>query len=123
MNQIHLFYVLVNVTEEPFYRNTTRKGAKVLLATSASGTFLIRPSRTYFLVLTIKHDDKIYNFGIERTPNNKLRLNTEGNIKPPEFSTLLEFVTYFIKEPVTFENGDELTEIFLKTHLPPDSSK
>lgn len=112
----------VDVSEEPFYRDTTRKGAKQLLSKSGNGIFLIRPSRTYFLVLTVKNNNRIYNFGIERTSNNKLRLNTEGNIKPPEFSTLRDFVTYFINEPVTFENGDELTEIYLKTYLPHDSS-
>ncbi|XP_018562549.1 uncharacterized protein LOC108904458 [Anoplophora glabripennis] len=108
---------IFNLSEEPFYRNTDRKGAKQNLSRFENGAFLFRPSQTYFLVLTVKHNNKIYNFGIERSPNNKLRLNTEGTIKPPDFFTLREFVAYFTKEPITFENSEELVEIYLKPHL------
>ncbi|KAJ8933098.1 hypothetical protein NQ318_010679 [Aromia moschata] len=108
-----------NFNDEPFYRNTDRKGAKQLLRGLEDGAFLFRPSETFFLGLTIKHSNHFYNFGLEKAENNMIRLNADGEISP-EFGSLSEFVDYFINEPFTFEDRNNVVQIFLKPLLPPD---
>ncbi|CAG9822476.1 unnamed protein product [Phaedon cochleariae] len=111
---------IFNINNEPYFRNTDRKGAKSLLRTLEDGAFLFRPSRHYFLVLTIKTNNKFYNLGIERTKNDKIKLNSDTGSVPPEFSNLRDFVDHFTNEAVTFQVGNELLETYLKPVLPPD---
>ncbi|XP_056633036.1 uncharacterized protein LOC130442719 [Diorhabda sublineata] len=112
---------IFDINNEPFFRNIDRKGAKRLLANLTDGAFLFRPSEKYFLVLTIKFNGKFHNLGIERTVDNKIRLNADMKSISPEFGTMRAFVDYFTKEPVTFkENNGNLVEIFLNPVLPVD---
>uniref|UniRef100_A0A6P7GSD3 Uncharacterized protein LOC114340199 n=1 Tax=Diabrotica virgifera virgifera TaxID=50390 RepID=A0A6P7GSD3_DIAVI len=112
--------LIFNINHEPFYRNTDRKGAKQLLRNFTDGAFLFRPSEKYFLVLTIKYNKKFYNLGIERTANNKIRLNADMSSISPEFETLKAFVEYFTKEAVTFSDQGTILEIYLNPVLPAD---
>ncbi|CAG9833367.1 unnamed protein product [Diabrotica balteata] len=112
--------LIFNINHEPFYRNTDRKGAKQLLRNFTDGAFLFRPSEKYFLVLTIKYNKKFYNLGIERTVNNKIRLNADMSSISPEFETLKAFVEYFTKEAVTFSDQGTILEIYLNPVLPAD---
>ncbi|CAG9856341.1 unnamed protein product [Phyllotreta striolata] len=111
---------IFNINNERFYRNTDRKGAKQLLRALPSGSFLFRPSERYFLVLTLKAENRFYNLGIERTSTNKIRLNADASSVSPEFGTLRAFVDYFKKEPVTFTHGNGLVEVCLNPSLPAD---
>ncbi|EEZ98032.2 titin [Tribolium castaneum] len=109
-----------NINDEPFYRNTDRRGAKQLLQNLANGAFLIRPSRKYFLSLTLKHNGRYFNLGIEKGPNNKIRLNTENESMSPEFATLKDFVEYFSREQLTFQHQGRTVALLLKKILPPE---
>ncbi|KAJ8933096.1 hypothetical protein NQ318_010677 [Aromia moschata] len=111
------FHIL---NDEPFCRNTDRKRAMQLLRNLEDGAFLFRPSKTFFLGLTIKRCNKFYNFGLEEAENNMIRLNAGGETKYPEFASLSELVDYFIEEPIMFKEGNNVIKIFLKPLLPPD---
>ncbi|CAH1106045.1 unnamed protein product [Psylliodes chrysocephalus] len=108
---------IFNINNEKFYRNTDRKGAKKLLCNLEDGAFLFRPSRKYFLVLTLKKNGKYYNLGIERTNTNKIRLNSDSSSVSPEFGTLTAFVDYFKREALTFKEGGIVIQICLKSSL------
>ncbi|XP_023023988.2 uncharacterized protein [Leptinotarsa decemlineata] len=111
---------IFNISNEPYYRYTDRKGAKQLLRPLKNGAFLFRPSEKHFLVLTTKHNNKFYNFGIERSQAGKIRLTADYRSEVPEFSSLQEFVEYFSKEPLTFQEATSLAMIYLNPVLPED---
>ncbi|KAG5878729.1 hypothetical protein JTB14_000163 [Gonioctena quinquepunctata] len=108
----------IDISNESYYRYTDRKGAKQLLGNLAEGAFLFRPSDKYYLVLTTKHNKKCYNFGILKTEEGKIRLNAHQGSEPPEFNTMQEFADYFSREPLTFVEGESLTEMYLNPVLP-----
>lgn len=112
--------ISVNINDEPFYRNTDRKGAKQLLQDLEDGAFLFRPSENYYLTLSLKYENKYFNLGIDKGENNRIRLNTEDENLSPEFATLKEFVEHFTKEYLTFQHKDRILRVHLKPALTAD---
>lgn len=108
------FLVSANITKDPYYRNTTKNGAKQYLENLEDGAFVFIPSTSgkSFLVLTIKYAEKHYYMRLTKDRNNKYRLAGENCY--PDFSTLTEFVEYFSKEPITIESDGTFVDILLK---------
>ncbi|CAH0558791.1 unnamed protein product [Brassicogethes aeneus] len=107
-----------NLNNEPFYRNTDRKGAKLLLRDLDDGVFLFRHSENprFFLTLTIKYNKQFFNIGIIKI-GNKIRCDSLMEELTPEFSNLTDFISYFQKEPITIRNNKEYS-IYLNPILP-----
>ncbi|KAG5881284.1 hypothetical protein JTB14_028663 [Gonioctena quinquepunctata] len=106
---------ILDISSEPYYRTTDRKGAKQLLRPLGDGSFLFRPSEKYFLVLTTKQNKKFYHIGIDRTKNGKFTLNAQYGSDLVEFSSLQEFTDYFTTEPLIFDEDEKMIELYLKT--------
>ncbi|XP_044258723.1 proteoglycan 4-like isoform X2 [Tribolium madens] len=107
-----------NINDDPFYRNTDRRGARQLLQDLEDGAFLFRPSRRFFLTLSLKYKGKYFNLGFERRLNNKICLNTENESLSPEFATLADFVEYFTTKQLTFQHQGQIVGLYLKKILP-----
>lgn len=107
-----------NLNDEPFFRNTDRKGAKQLLEGLEDGAFLFRRSHRpgFYLTLTVKHEKKIFNLGIIYA-NNKFKCDANDGTLTPEFSSLREFISYFEREPLTIRNDNEHS-VYLRPVLP-----
>lgn len=114
-----LLFFLANITNNRYYRDTTNKGAKQYLEDLDDGAFLFRPSKAYFLVLTVKYKHRYYHLGLEKTTYNKFRLENDEKKCYPEFSNLNEFVRYFSEEAISFQTSGKVIEIILKPLLRP----
>lgn len=82
------------------------------------GAFLFRPSESYFLVMTVKFNNRYYHMGMEKTKNNRFRLAEKDHNYFPEFSDLKDFVNYFSTEAISLESDGRILEIILKPILP-----
>ncbi|XP_056633585.1 uncharacterized protein LOC130443128 [Diorhabda sublineata] len=112
--------IIMNINYERFFRNTDRKGAKLILRNLPDRAFLFRPSHRFFLVLTIKYHNNIINLGINQTPDKKLSLDTETGDFPMKFDSLTDMVSYFTDEEITFMTDGEYLQMRLNPVLPPD---
>ncbi|XP_044757353.1 uncharacterized protein LOC123315642 isoform X2 [Coccinella septempunctata] len=110
---------MLNFNNEPFYRNTDRKGAIALLRDLEDGAFLLRPSRKFFLSITVKNGGKYFNLGIEKTPQNKIFCG-EGMMRTREFYSLQKFLEHFEHNPLILQGERGLEEVYLKKVLPLD---
>lgn len=92
----------------------------MLLQDLPNGAFLLRNSDKYYIVLTLKYDQKYINLGIEKLGNGFLRLCGEDN-SSPDFVSLSQLVDYFTIHPIGFGlQFGEVGETILRKVLPHD---
>ncbi|KAF5272293.1 hypothetical protein FQR65_LT04950 [Abscondita terminalis] len=85
------------------YRETDRKGAKMLLNGLEDGAFVVRPSRQskYVCTLSIMHSKKMFNVGIEQNDDGMLVFGTVSNdVQHPMFYTVKELIEYYTIYPL-----------------------
>uniref|UniRef100_A0A1Y1MI34 SH2 domain-containing protein n=1 Tax=Photinus pyralis TaxID=7054 RepID=A0A1Y1MI34_PHOPY len=102
-----------------YYRETDRKGARMLLTGLEEGAFVIRPSRQnkYLCTISIMHTKKMFNIGIERNSDSTLTfgdLNENTNLPP--FYTIKDIINYFTTNPIPLYGE----YVQLKNILPPN---
>ncbi|GJQ69293.1 hypothetical protein Trydic_g6427 [Trypoxylus dichotomus] len=106
--------------QEKYYRYTDRKGAEELLSEEFSdGTYLIRPSGTYYVTLSVRQGDKVYHIGVKKLESGLLEMQSAGlDLK---FPTLNEIIDHFTKNPITVRNKyNAIIDIYLNKTLPED---
>ncbi|XP_060524791.1 uncharacterized protein LOC132701115 [Cylas formicarius] len=102
-----------DVTRHPCYRDIDRNGAKRILQRLEDGAFLFRPSNTYTLGLTVIHNKKCYNVGIQLEENRFICKSSTLNA--PKFNTLEELVDYYAEHPLILKNRDNsCSNVYLK---------
>lgn len=105
------------MVEDPYYRDTDRKGARMLLEGLDEGAFLIRPSRRdeYVCIFSIMHRKKMFNLGIEMDMDGALWFsNVAPDFEQPLFYSTEDIVNYYSIQPL-YVSGET---IFLKIILP-----
>ncbi|KAF5304338.1 hypothetical protein FQA39_LY09717 [Lamprigera yunnana] len=107
------------LTHAPCYRETDRKGARLLLTGLEDGAFIIRPSRQdeYICTLSIMYNKKMFNLGIKDNHYGMLFFGTcNGDIEQPAFFTVKDLVSFYCNNPIPLYGE----QIMLKNILPPN---
>ncbi|KAL3277686.1 hypothetical protein HHI36_013031 [Cryptolaemus montrouzieri] len=110
---------IFNLNNEKFYRNTDRKGALLLLRDLGDGAFVLRPSKKFFLSITVKKNGKYFNLGIMKTMQQKIYCG-EGIMRTPEFTSIKTFLDHFEHTPLDLQGTDGVEQVYLKKVLPGD---
>ncbi|KAK5649291.1 hypothetical protein RI129_000320 [Pyrocoelia pectoralis] len=102
-----------------YYRETDRKGARMLLTGLEDGAFIIRPSRQqkYLCTISIMHTKKMFNIGIERNSDSTLTFgDLNQDMSLPKFYAIQDIINYFSKNPIPLYGE----YVKLKHLLPPN---
>ncbi|KAF2892372.1 hypothetical protein ILUMI_13800 [Ignelater luminosus] len=111
------FYTEIDLATLSCYRETDRRGARMLLSGLEDGAFLIRPSRQteFVCTLSIMTGIKMYNLGVEKRSDGTFAFSTVvEDFQQPKLYSIGELIDYYSKTPMHL-SGKYIT---LKNILP-----
>lgn len=99
----------------------TSREAENILKTCENGTYLLRPSTTFYCTLVVKHADYIFNVGISYEPLEKVFKCSSNPSESLSFTTVSELLHYFTINPLYLKKrnaNSEINKVFLIRPLP-----
>ncbi|KAK9510274.1 hypothetical protein O3M35_005094 [Rhynocoris fuscipes] len=98
--------IAIGLEDKPWFHLVDRRKAHELVSSGGDGCFLVRPSSSHPLTLTLWHGSRPYNIAIRKREDGKVALGTKKN-NERTFSNVEEMIKFYeTEELILFSCGE-----------------